>query len=536
MVIESAELKQSLLEQMVGGNFSEAEMLEKDHSVSAIEVIGIAEKAFLELMKTKKYNLAYKLGENYGLPSELRIEAVNSQFRLYIANKEFDKAVEWGRKYKIPESEIINAGVKAFNEALDSRDVVKAIEFKNNFKIPFDLIASQARRWFNIYFENQSYPKALILGTEFDISRKRTLTAGLRAYFVLLGENKINEFARLEENYSIISDRDLSQVDKFEFKNFSKVFIENVVKDLISREKVDQLATLIETLKLIENRDFSAYIGSLMKETIAEVAFLHNNILTSGNYNSAFRIVENFRLLSNIVPADIKVRIIETAEKLHHNFMQQDNLLAARTVKDNYKLFNENIITNSIETVTNVSSEFLKNSILRGKIDEVKTVIEEYQLKGEKLNEIVSTSLIKQLKSRKFLEAFEIVEELNVRVSSADIKAEAKASFNEAYENGQMELSTNIALHFKLREKRVVNAAFIIWQKQMESGKYEDAVDLRKKMRIPKTKTQEVAKDAYNMLISQGRSVQAVQLRKDYSLNLSIWEIVVELMKKVFTN
>ncbi len=67
-------------------------MLEKDNSVSAIEVIGIAEKAFQGLMKTKKYNLAYKLGENYSLPTELRIEAVNSQFRLYIANKEFGKA------------------------------------------------------------------------------------------------------------------------------------------------------------------------------------------------------------------------------------------------------------------------------------------------------------------------------------------------------------------------------------------------------------------------------------------------------------
>ena len=536
MAIESAELKQSLLEQMIGGNFSEVEMLGKDHAVSAIEVIGLAEKAFHELMKAKKYNLAFKLGENYDLQTELRIEAVNSQFRLYLANKEFDNAIEWGRNYKIPETEIRNAGVKAFNEALDSREVLKAIEFKNNFKIPFDLISSQARRWFNIYFENQSYLKALMLGMEFDISRKRTLTAGLRAYINLLEENKVGEFAQLEKNYSIISDRDLSQVDKFEFKNFSKVFIENVVKDFISKEKVDQLAALIDTLKLIENRDFSAYIGSLMKETIAEVALLHNTILSSGNYNSAFRIVVNFKLLSNIVPADTKIRIIETAEKLHHNFMQQDNLLAARTVKENYKLFNENIITNSIETVTNVSSEFLKNSIISGKIDEAMIVIDEYQLKGDKLNEIISTALIKQLKARKFLEAFEIVEELKVNVSSTNIKTEAKASFNEAYENGQMELSTNIARHFKLREKRVINAAFIIWQKQMESGKYEDAVDLRKKMRIPKAKTQEVAKDAYNMLISQGRSVQAVQLRKDYSLNLSIWEIVVELMKKVFTN
>ena len=216
--------------------------------------------------------------------------------------------------------------------------------------------------------------------------------------------------------------------------------------------------------------------------------------------------------------------------------MQQNNLLAARTVKENYKLFSENITTNSIETVTNVSSEFLKDSILRGKIEESKTVVDKYQFKGEKLNEIVSNALIKQLKARKYLEAFEIVEELKVKVSSTNIKTEVMASFNEAYENGQMELSTNIVRHFKLREKRVINAAFIVWQKQMESGKYEDAVDLRKKMRIPKTKTQEVAKNAYNMLISQGRSVQAVQLRKDYSLNLSIWEIVVELMKKVFTN
>ena len=117
--MESTEVKNSILEQMISGNLSEAEMLERDHSVTAMDVSSIAEKAIGELMKSKKYQLAFQLAEHFELSSDKQIDAVNAQFRSLIINKEFNKAIVWGTKYKMPENEIRTAGIKAFNEALD---------------------------------------------------------------------------------------------------------------------------------------------------------------------------------------------------------------------------------------------------------------------------------------------------------------------------------------------------------------------------------------------------------------------------------
>ncbi len=141
-----------------------------------------------------------------------------------------------------------------------------------------------------------------------------------------------------------------------------------------------------------------------------------------------------------------------------------------------------------------------------------------------------------QLKSRKFLEVFDIINEMDVKVTSPDIKTEATSKFHDAYENGQMELATNIAFHFKIKEKRVVNAAFIIWQKHIESGRFREALDVKKRLRIPKSRTEAITKEIYGSLIREGQAEQAVIIRKAYHINLSVWEMLVEFVKKVLKN
>jgi len=429
--VDSTSINNSILEQMISGNLSEAKMLERENSVTAMDASSIAEIAFEELMKLKEYQLAFQLAEHFELSSDRRIDAVNAQFRSLIVNKEYYKAIEWGKKYKMPENEIRIAGIKAFNEALDARDVEKAIKFREDFKIPFELIQGEARRWFNIFFENQTNIKALLLGMEFDISRKRTLTAGIRGFSGLIENGKIDMFAHLERKFTILGDRDLTQVDELEFKKFSKIFLDKIVKEFIAKDQANQLAAFIDSLKLMDSRDANAYISVLVKEIIEEVARLHNEVLETEKYNSAYTLVENFRLLTNVVASDTKVKIIGLAEKLHHKLMQDNNLSAALTVKENYLLFTKNIISNSLETAQSVAYEYLKNALLNSQIDNAKTVIKEYGLKGEKLTDIVNVSIAKQLKSRKFLESFDIINTLDIKVTSPDIKTEATSSFQK---------------------------------------------------------------------------------------------------------
>ena len=85
-----------------------------------------------------------------------------------------------------------------------------------------------------------------------------------------------------------------------------------------------------------------------------------------------------------------------------------------------------------------------------------------------------------------------------------------------------------------MKEKRVINAAFIIWQRHMESGRYSEAFGVKRRFRIPKSRTEASAKEVYGTLILEVKADQAVIIRKNYRLNLSVWEMLLEFVKKVF--
>ena len=410
----------------------------------------------------------------------------------------------------------------------------KALKYKNDYRIPYNLIAHTARQGFNIFFEQQKNLYAFLLGQEFNISRKRMLTTGVRAYQQILSDGDVARFIELETKFNILSDRDIGQINESDMKYFIKIFNEVVVRGLLNKGKAGQLAKIVDSLKFVDNRGNNPLLGTMVKQIAEEVSYSHNQIMEAGNYPEAFKLVESFRLLSTDISTEAKVKIIETAEKSHHKLIGENNLRGAKVIKDNYDLFGKNIIAKSLETVSRISAEYLQKALNNGDVENAKLAIKEYAIPKDTVNEIAYEAIIKFLRSRKNIEAFEIVRELKTEVHDQMIQSEAMTSFEESYGNGQIELATNLAFYFKIKDKRAVQAAFILWQKNIEAGKYQQALGLKKRHKIPRKLTEPVVSKIYNMLIANKKTEQAIALRHEYQLKLSIWQWFVEFFQKLF--
>lgn len=532
--IDKTNVKNTIFELIKKCEFEKAEALESENSISPMEVCNLASKAYTELILKEKFAEAVLITEQFNLPSEKNIEAISGQFRLFNKKKEYHKAIEWGKKYKLPDTEIDNISVKAFNEALNAKEVEKALEIKKNYNIPHNLVVGLARDWFNAYIDQGKNLEALLLGQIFDISRKRTLTSGIGAYQKLINEQNITKFMALEQKYYILTDRDLDQIDRKEWDKFAKVFINEIIKGMISGNRVDQLAKIVESLKILVYRDNNPYISMLILDVAGVVANEHKHLMETAKYSDAFKLIESFHLLSENISSDAKSLVIEHAEEAHNELLDENNLEGAKAVKDNYDLFGKNIITKSVKSLTAASMEYLERALDENNIENAKSVIKEYNITKNAILLKSNKVLTNKLKSRKFIEVFAIMKEIKIGSFSSELKTEATTSFKESYESGQIELACNLAYHFKIKDPRTVKAAFMLWNKHIEAGRYETALDVKKKHKIPRKKLEPVVKELYRMLMANNQTEDAAAIRRDYSINLSFWDMITEMLKSVF--
>ncbi|MFC1556839.1 hypothetical protein ACFL5L_02510 [candidate division KSB1 bacterium] len=532
--VSKSELKKQIFDQFIAGNFSQIDELGKKNSIPVIEMKNIAESAFQQLFKDKNYKLAITVCEEFDLPMEQRIEAIYSQFRLFVRTKEYEKAIDWSIRSKIPESEINSVTVKAFEDALEGRNVERAVNLYREYDIPVAFIDTTALQWFNILFEKKKYVDALLLGEEFDISRKRSLTSGVRGYHQLISNNELKKFVDLESHYNVLGDRDISQIDDYDIKQFVTIFVQNVVKKMLASDKPARLSKLVKSLQIIENRDNNPLLTEIAKQASAEVVLAHNELMKAGRYGDAYELVESFQLLKGFAGPDKKATLIAATENAHHRLIEDGNFKTAKTIKDNYELFEKNILSGSIDKVNEVMLSCLLRVLEDGNIDNARFIIKEYNVPDSLVLDAVSKAVLKQVRDGKYVEAFENVKTFKAPVSSSDLISEAQKAFVEAYEKSQMELASNLGHFFKIKDKRVSNAVYIVWNRHMEAARYADANKFRKTHKLSRKRADPVVKQIYERLLKNGQTGQAQYLRNEYHLSRSIWNLIFEFYKKIF--
>ncbi|MFC1564045.1 hypothetical protein ACFL6G_03865 [candidate division KSB1 bacterium] len=529
-------VKEEIVENLYAGNIDRAKDIEHQNDIMIIEAKRNAEEVVQNMIKkVKDLNIAIEICEQYDLEAELRIMAISLQLRNYIKEKEYDKGIEWAKKYSLPSNEVNTIAIKAFNDCLSQRNVKKALDYKHKYQLPDNLIFEKVVNKFNVLFDRKDYESAMLLGQDFEISRKRTLIASIRAYHQFISNDNVAKLISFEKKFNILGDREIHLVEEKDLKLLGDIFRDMIVVSLLSKGNPGMLAQIVNKLDLFEKRELNPVAREIVKHVLNEVIVLHNKFIDSGLYSEALKVVENFGLMSVDLSPDNKVKLIEAAEKAHNKLLRENNLNLARTLKENYNLFNKNIIGDSIEKVNKAVDEYIIEMLGKGDSATIVTVVEEYDVSNKRIIELANVVLVDLMRSRKFVEAFNIVSNLKVNITDSNLGTQVKKNFEEAFKDGQMELAANIGYYFKLRNTKVKKAAFRIWQKNLESGKFDLALELKKKHKLPKSMIEPVVKEVYRDLIDHNNTEEASRIRQMYRINLSIMGLFKEVLIKLFS-
>ncbi|MCP4725190.1 MAG: hypothetical protein GY863_09145, partial [bacterium] len=453
-------IKKDVIEHLVLGDLDRASALIADNNLNTFETNDIAEKAFRKLLKEKNLSAAIAVCEEYNMPVELRLEAISAQFREYAEKKEYNKAYDWGVKYQMSKNDINNMSMKAYMDELKEKNVSKALEIKDKFKIPDDLVMSVSRQAFNDLFDRAEYIKALRLGQIFDVSRKRTLTAGIRGYQKLLAQQGIKEFLNIESKYHLLQDSDLSELDNKDQTNFNSLFNENITVPLLDKGKPDELFSIMETIKILDiSQDNSPLISELVLKITKSVESAHRESILGGRYQAAVEVAKNFKLIDKSSPADVRTDVIKSAEDAHNKLIKEGELSTAKFIKENYLLFDKNLLANSMESVSEVTRNFLVTALNKGEIDSAESVIKEYKVPPEIVTEEATNAIKSLLETEQYVKVIETIKTFKLKIADPDTIGEAVTCFHRAFESSNMELACNLAYHFKIKEPRVSKAA-----------------------------------------------------------------------------
>ncbi|MCP4728363.1 MAG: hypothetical protein GY863_25225 [bacterium] len=535
--MSSKEIKDEIESHLVNGDVEKAKDLEHEHGITIIGAKKIAGEVVTEMIKkSNTLPVAVAICEQYDLETELRIKAISNHMRNFVKENNYDEAIDWAKENNLPSNEINTIAIKAFNESLGQRDVKKALEYKHKYQLPDNLVFEKVINRFNHFFDRKDYESAMLLGHDYDISRKRTLIASIRAYHQLINTDNLAKLIAYEKKFNILGDSEHDLVDEADLKVLGEIFRDMIVISLLSKGNPDMLAQIVTKLDLFEKRERNPVAKQIVKYVIEEVINLHTKFLDSGLYTDGLKIVENFHLMEIELSPDQKVRLITTAEMAHNKVLKDNNLSLAKSIKENYLLYTKNIIGESIEKLNVVVDEVIVEMLAKGNANDIKSLVKEYDASDKRIRELSSIALVSLMKERKFVEAFNIVNELKIRIFDSDLHEQVNKNFEEAYKDGQMELAANIGYSFRLINPKVKKAAVAIWKKDLVAGKYNEALALKKKHKLPRAMIEPIVKVVYGDLIDNGKSEEAAQLRHVYRLNLSIMGLFKEVMKKLFSN
>ncbi|MFC1476977.1 hypothetical protein ACFL6L_00755 [candidate division KSB1 bacterium] len=527
-------IKDGITALLSAGNLEAAADEINKYQLPKIELTPLIETAYKQLTKDKNLLEAIALCDMYNLPLEWKMKAVYSQFHGLAEEKAYDKAYEWGLQYGMSKNEINIVTVKAFEKALQEKDISQALQYFRDFEIPSDLIVVQARESFNRLFDTGSYISALILGDAFEIARKRVVVAGIKGYCDLLSEKKSMKMIELEKEHKILIDDDITEAEEPDTRKFILAFCDNVVKPLLEGNKPDELFALLNNIDIIASHDKNPFLKEFMLQILKTIVVTHEKLMKDGRGPAAFDIVQNFRLLDSDTSSEVKVDIIKVAEETHNKLMSENNLTAALFLKENYELFNRNSLENSHDLLNGIVAKYLIETIQKGAVENIKTVMKEYPIDDHIKTDAANTGIHQLVRAGQYDALFDIMRNLDIEITDEDTLGEITTKFHNTYEDGHIEIASDLAFYFKLKEPRTQKVFLSHWQRLVDAGKYREARALKKERHLQKKLLEPAIKAKYEALVAENKMEEAINLRKDYKIKQSIAQWFVENVKKLF--
>ena len=519
-------IKNELLE----GHFEKALLLQNNSELQLNEINSIANTVFLEILAQKKYGRAIELAERYNLSQTMVNDAAAKGFIYLLVHHKYEEAVKWGLDYKLSSNELVKAKTKLFESLIEKKNIKGALNAVGKYNIPHDAIKNSASAAFNNAYQNKDYSTAAFLGKEFDMPRKRVLLAAVKAFEEHILKEKWNDLIELENEFNIISDSAFNEISEKDRISAINTFFENAVKKNIKIGKLKIAISILESTGIMSRKYSKVPLKELINKILIEIAHVHKILLTKGNFEDAFDIINRFELLESNAPVEVKASVIEAAQSFNEILLKKNQFEEARNLKKKYGLFDKNVLPGSFEAGLSSACNLIK-----GDLNKSSEVIKEYNIPKDRSTVIATNVVIVKLNKSQFEDVFSIINKFKVNFSDEKLQEEAQNKFLDALKNNHFEIAAELGRIFNIDAKKTKECAYKAWQRYIKSGKFDKALYFKKVYKIPPSWTENTAREVYKYNLTISRPDIAKKIRSEYYIKSNIFTIILEYIKSIFS-
>ena len=526
------ELLVTIRNELINGNFDEAIRLEGEHLISSHIMTSIANSVFDGFIRDKKFALAVSIGRKFSLSPEKIKDAVLMEFHKLMGQEKYEEAIEWGLETKLPDYEITRAAVKWMEVAIMEVDVKKALELRSDYSITQDQIGNIWQKGYDKAVEEEKYFDAALLSREFGASERKTLLTASKALKNSISKKAFSEIISVEKEFRFFHDSSFSLLGDDEAKSVVEAFLEFL--DICLKNNDGKiLVEVIDGIRILYSYYTNHHLKGLVDVILKKSVDIHGNLMKNNEYSEAQTIKEQLELYEEMVPMELKRQVLAQAVEFHNRILKKGDFETAKDVKDKYQIMGIYSSPKLIDSIQKAAIEYLSDCIKKGRLKRANFIIEDYNIPASDVKEIANEEMKYLLESEKYDVAFDALVKFEISTDDSELKGIAVKSFERSVKNGYYEIAAELGYTFGIRNPNVKKAAKIVWERLMDAQDYAKARIIKKKHKLTRKDTLEIAQKAYDMNMVKNNVDVAKKIRDDYGIGLGFFEWLIELIKSI---
>jgi len=518
--------------ELISGNFDEAKRLEREYLIPPNIISSIANSVYDGFIKEKKFKLAVSLAKKYELSSEKVSNAILMEFRKLMGEGKCDDAIEWGLKTDVPDHEINRAAVKGIEIAIMNGNVDKAIKLKNYYSVTETQMGDMWQKGYDKAFKERRYLDAALLSREFGSSERKTILTASKALKNAIRNRKFSDVIIVEREFRFFNGPSFDLLGDDEAKSVVESFL-NFIDLCLKNNDGKTLVEVVDGVRVLYDDYTNHHLKGLVYMVLKKSVEIHGNIMKENKYDEARTIKDQLGLLEERVPIEMRTDVLTQALEFHNTLLKKDDLETAKKVKDEYQLMGAYSLPELIDSIQKVAIEYVSNCIRNGKLKKADFIIEDYNIPAPDIKEIASEDLKYLLASEKYDFVFNTLLKFKISIDDEELRDIAEKSFEKCMGKGYYEIAADIGYVFEIKSPNVKKAAKAVWERLMDAEDYGKARIIKKKHKLIRRDTQEIAHKAYDMNMEKSKVDVAKKIRDEYGINVGFIKWLIELIKSI---
>jgi len=480
------------------------------------------------------YPLALTLGRQFGLhPSELD-PLYMAEWNQLCERKQYEEAAQWADEQGIGEFEMKRAAYLAYERYLNLGKIEDAIRMITVYRLKHEDLIGKTIPAFNKAIKKEEFYFAALLGREFNFSARRTFLAAVNAMIKELVGGNFDKAVEIQYKFALVSEAVFEEIGDKESAEFVKKLLELYVLPAFEKGNLQTLRRFTLDTELLDKQPIHEQLITLQKEFISTAIRSHNASLKANDAKSAKFIRNSFKLFSLGSGHKYFISLIDSAFKYHNELLRNGNLDEALEVKEDCMLFTRYGLEEAVETAKKEAAAFVVTALEKGDYKSAKIAVNQYQIEPYIVEESLFKSIYNLMNRARYKEAAAVLIDFDLGIRTDELKDRFIAVYRKILDAHEYFLAADFAGSIGIGKQYIEDAAYRAWESMFLKEKYDVALEIRKKYRLPKKRTLKLAEKAYWNFMDKKDYDMAVYIRRSYRIPLTLTQWLIEILKIIF--